>query len=75
MITEAQTSRGRLDTHFFYFNLILKSFVEDGNDVTLEEHILDAMKFRNGIAGTMGVLVNFNELNGPSISKKSKLKQ
>ena len=39
IFTETQTGRGRLDTHFSYLNLILKVFVEDGNNVMLEEHI------------------------------------
>ena len=61
--TEAQTGRGRLDTHFSYVNLIMKSFVEDGNDIVLEEHILRALSFRGGIAGTTGVLVDCDKLN------------
>mmetsp|Transcript_21013 Transcript_21013/g.29472 ORF Transcript_21013/g.29472 Transcript_21013/m.29472 type:complete len:980 (-) Transcript_21013:30-2969(-) len=72
IFTEAQTGRGRLDTHFSYLNLILKSYVEDGNDVMLEEHILEAMSFRGGIAGTSGVLLNCEKLIGLAISKKFK---
>eukprot|EP00957_Ditylum_brightwellii_P055068 4173980-Ditylum_brightwellii.AAC.1 len=43
--TKTQTGRGHLATHFSYLNLILKSFVEDGNGVMLEEDILEALKF------------------------------
>ena len=58
VFTEAQTGRGRLDTYFSYINLVLKSFVEDDNDMTLEEHIIQALGFRGGIAGTTGFLLN-----------------
>ncbi len=72
IFTEAQTGRGRLDTHFSYLNLILKAFVEDGNDIMLEENILQAMAFRGGIAGTTAVLLDVGNLPGTSISKKFK---
>ena len=72
IFTEAQTGRGRLDTHFSYLNLILKSFVEDGNDVVLEEHILEEISFRGGVAGTSGVLLNCDNLSGSAIKKKFK---
>ena len=51
MYTEAQTGRGRLDTHFSYLNLILKSFVEDENDILLEEDILEDIYFVNATTG------------------------
>eukprot|EP00957_Ditylum_brightwellii_P100627 7670379-Ditylum_brightwellii.AAC.1 len=47
---EAQTGRGRLDTHFSYLTLVLKSYVEDGNDAVLEDHILNAIAFCGGVA-------------------------
>jgi hypothetical protein len=70
--TEAQTGRTRLDTHFSYLNLIFKSYVEDGNDIILEEQILDALAFCGGVAGTTGVLINCENLNGSAIKKKFK---
>jgi hypothetical protein len=70
--TEAQTGRGRLDTHFSYLNLIFKSYIEDGNDIMLEEQILDAISFCGGVAGTTGVLINCEKLNGSAITKKFK---
>ena len=74
MLTKAQTGHGRLDTHFSNFNFILKYFFEDGNDITLEEDIIDALKVRNGVARIMGVLEKYNDVNGLSISKKFKTK-
>ena len=46
--------------------------MEDGNDIVLEEHILRELSFRGGIAGTTGVLVDCDKLNGPSVTKKFK---
>ena len=62
--TEAQTVCGRLDTHFSCFNFILKDFVEDGNDATLEEHALDTLTFRSVVAVTMAVLFHCTDVNG-----------
>ena len=61
--TEAQTGRGRLDTHFSYINLILKSFVEDGNEILLEENILQAITFNGGISGTTVVVIDCSRLS------------
>jgi len=36
---------------------------------------MEALKFRNGIAGTMGVLVDCSNLDGPTISKKFNTKK
>jgi len=52
VFTEAQTGRGRLETHFSYIKSELKAFVEDGSDIVLEDDILEALSFRGGIAGT-----------------------
>ena len=72
VFTEAQTGRGRLDTHFSYINLILKAFVEDGNDIVLEDHIFDALCFRGGISGTNVVLFNCSNLPEKALEKNSR---
>jgi len=72
VFTEAQTGRGRLDTHFSYINLVLKAFVEDGNNVVLEDHILEALSFRGGIAGTAVLLYNCSNLPSKTLEKKFK---
>ena len=69
---EAQTGRGQLDSHFSYVNLVLKSYVEDGNIVLLEEVIFKAMSFNGGIAGTSAVLINCTELDGKCINRNLK---
>lgn len=72
LFTEAQAGRGRLDTHFSYLNTVFKSFVEDGNDILTEEHVIDALAFDGGIAGTTGILLDCANLQGETISKKFK---
>lgn len=72
IFTEAQTGRGRLDTHFSYINLVLKAFVEDGNDITLEDHVFEALSFQEGIAGTAVLLYNCSNLPQKILKKKFK---
>lgn len=72
IFTEAQAGRGRLDTHFSYVNTVFKSLVEDGNDILTEDHIIDALAFDGGIAGTTGILLDCANLQGETISKKFK---
>ena len=68
IFTEAQTGRGRLDTHYSYVNIVLKSYVEDGHDIDMEEDIFKALSFRDGLAGTTVVLVDGSQHKGPSIT-------
>lgn len=58
IFTEAQTGRGRLDTHF--------SFVK------LEEDIFNALSFKGGIAGATVILFDCSELPKQFISKPFK---
>lgn len=43
--TEACTGKIRLDTHYSFVNLKLKVYVQDGNNVTTEKDIVDALLF------------------------------
>ena len=70
IFTEAQTGCGILDTHFSYVNIVLKSYVEDGNDIDMEEDIFKALSYHHGIAGTTVVLVDGSRLKGPSLETK-----
>lgn len=72
IFTEAQTGRGRLDTHFSYVNTVLRSYVEDGHDINLEEDIVKALSHRGGIAGTHAVLLDATWLSGKALSKSFK---
>ena len=69
---EAQTGRGRLDTHFLYVSVWLKSFLEDGNDMILEDHIVDALMFRGGLAGTTAILYNIGAIPSKCLERKFK---
>ena len=69
IFTEAQTGRGRLDTHFSYINIMLRSYVEDGHNIDLEEDIVKALSYRGGLAGTTVVLVDASDLTGKTLHK------
>ena len=75
IFTEAQTGRGRLDTHFSYLNVKFSSYVEDGNDMTTEQHIFQALAHNGGIAGTTSVLLDASRLVGKLLNKKFKSQQ
>ena len=64
--------RGQLNIHFFFLNLMMKLFVEDGNDIMLQEHIVAAISFHGGGAGTSCILLNCDNLNELAIDKKLK---
>ena len=66
IFTEAQTGRGRLDTHFSFVN----SYVADGNDIATENDIFKAMQFNGGIAGCDVLLLNLSKLPKPPKSGK-----
>ena len=51
---------------------MLKAFVEDGNDIVLEDDILEALSFRDGIAGTAVLLYNCSNLPSKTLEKKYK---
>lgn len=56
IFTEAQTGRDRLDTHFSYGTVKIKSFVENGNDILVEKNIVKPLSYQDGFAGTTAVL-------------------
>ena len=60
--TEAETGRGRLNTHFSYMNVWFKSFVEDGNNIVNEDDIVQALAFHGDIAGSTAILFNAMEI-------------
>ena len=61
-----------MDTHFAYLNILFRSFVEDGNDIAVEEDIFSALSFNGGIAGTTTKLINAKNLVSPRISNNKK---
>lgn len=57
-------------THFSYIKVILKTFVEDGNDIILEEEFVHILSFPGGVAGTTAVLLDSAHLQQAAVSKK-----
>lgn len=60
--SEAQTSKGVLDTHFAYVNVTFRGYVNSGNDITTHTNIWKALKHNDGIAGTCAILLDTREL-------------
>ena len=72
--TEACTGKNRLDTHYNFVSLIIKSYVYDGNDVATEEDIFTALSFGGGIAGSTAVLLDGGSLKGPVLQNGKEFK-
>lgn len=54
---EAQTGKNRLDTHFSYIQAKLNAYIcESGFEITLPEHIVEAITYGDGLAGTTAIL-------------------
>jgi len=74
IFTEAQTGRGRLDTHFSYVNMLLQSYIEGGNDILTEDDIFNALTYNYGIYGSTAVLLDASNLIGPVFDNKETFK-
>ena len=62
--TEACTGKNRLDTHFSFLNLKMKSYVRDGNSILTESDIFKALSFDGGTAGGTALLLDGLKLKG-----------
>lgn len=62
-----------MDTHFSYINLIIKVFVEDGNDIISKEIIAQILSFHEGIAETTANLLDSANFPPTAILKNFKL--
>ena len=47
-----------MDTHYSFPNENFQAYVEDDNDILIEDHIMRAISFNGGIFGTTAVPVN-----------------
>ena len=56
--TEAQTGKNKLDTHFSYLNIKLKSYVEDEHAITIEEDVVKGISSSDDVQGTTVILVD-----------------
>ena len=53
-------------------NIFLRSFIEDGHEITTEDDIFEALKCRGGVAGTTAMLLYESTLNGTIVQKNFK---
>jgi len=67
--TEAQTGKGRLDTHFSFLNTQFLSF---GTDMTTETDIFKALCFQGGLVGTTAILLDAQNLGTGKVLQNSK---
>ena len=72
--TEACAGKNRLDTHFSYANVKLKSHVMDGHDVITEKDTCDVISYHGGISRTTAVLFDGGTLEGPVLRNKKEFK-
>jgi hypothetical protein len=70
LFTEAQTGKTRLDAHFSFMKNRFQAYVEDGNDILIEEDIFNALSFNGGLAGTTVVWLNAAALCSTKTLKK-----
>ena len=70
--TEACTGKNRLDTHFSFVNILLRSYVMDGNNVVTEADIYQGLCHNGGIKGSTTILFDGASLLGPLLEKDGK---
>ena len=71
-LTEAYNNFFVVSEHVGKHNIVLKSDVEDGNDIVIEDHILDALSFQGGIAGTSALPYDCSPLPETTLDRKYK---
>jgi hypothetical protein len=74
---EAQTGKGRLDTHFSFVNIIFRSYIESENNILTEQDIYDALCHNGGLMGSIALLVDGSEagMNEDAENTESKKKK
>ena len=70
IFTKAQTRKIRLGTHYSSINKKIQAYVEDDNDITIEDDIVKYISFNVGISGTTAVIVDAATFFGNISSKK-----
>ena len=58
IFTEAQASKSKLDAHFSFSNIKLNSFVENDNNIVVEDNIVQEISSLGGVKGTTVYLVD-----------------
>ena len=62
--TEAYTGKTQLDTHYSFLDKKFQSYVEDKNDILIEDGIINSISFNGDISGTTYVIVNAADMFG-----------
>ena len=62
IFTESHTGKTRLDTHYSFLNKKIQTYVEDDNNMLIEDDIVKAISFNGGIYGTTDVLIDVANL-------------
>jgi len=62
---EACTGKGRLDNHFSFVNVTLKSYCIDGHDIVTESDIFEVLQYEGGLAGSRAMLFDGTHMRGP----------
>ena len=70
IFTEAQTGKTLLDTHYSFLNKNFQAYVEDYNDILVEDDIVKDISFNGGISGTTSVLDYAENIYGSRAFKK-----
>ena len=74
IFTEAQTGKTRLDTHYSFLNKHFQAYVEDDNDILIEDDIVRAISFNGSFYGTTAVILDTENIFGKRSLKKKKSK-
>ena len=74
VFTEAQTGKTRLDTHYSFLNKKNQAYVEDDNEILIEDYIVKAISFNGGISSITALIVDAVNLFGKRALKKNKFK-
>ena len=75
IFTEAHIGKILLDTHYLFLDKKIQAYVEDDNDILIEDDIMKAISFNMGLYGTTAVLVDASNLFGNRALKKKSQNQ
>ena len=75
--TETQTGKSKLDKRFSFLNIKLKLYVEDNNDIVIEDEITNVIVFADGVQGITANLVDASIIGSQKCLNRffTKLKQ
>lgn len=69
--TESGSGKTSLDCHFSYVNLQFEAFVQDGNVMSCEPNVFDALKYCDGIMNSSAYLLNMRSIDTSGLPKSA----